>query len=150
MATTLPNTGAVIPAMTDPADQEVNNAAFTAIDTKIGGLIESGSNANGSYIKFDDGTLICSYVTYEITGLSVADGSAHALNSFPYPAQPVSSIQTVSISAYIADSSSNRLYIPIFTHGGANAWINPHFKNQSGVTVTKVMYLSLFAIGRWK
>lgn len=38
MATTLPNTGAVIPAMTEPADQAVNNAAFTAIDTAIGGL----------------------------------------------------------------------------------------------------------------
>lgn len=36
MATTLPNTGAVIPAMTEPADQAVNNAAFTAIDTAIG------------------------------------------------------------------------------------------------------------------
>ena len=36
MATTLPNTGAVIPAMTEPADQAVNNAAFTAIDAAVG------------------------------------------------------------------------------------------------------------------
>ena len=38
MATTLPNTGAIIPAMTEPADQEVNNAAFTAIDTAVGAI----------------------------------------------------------------------------------------------------------------
>ena len=36
MATTLPNTGAVIPAMAEPADQAVNNAAFTAIDETMG------------------------------------------------------------------------------------------------------------------
>ena len=42
MATTLPNTGAVIPAMTEPADQAVNNAAFTAIDTAIGAIDTAG------------------------------------------------------------------------------------------------------------
>ena len=36
MATTLPNTGAVIPATGEKPDQAVNNAAFTAIDTAIG------------------------------------------------------------------------------------------------------------------
>ena len=36
MATTLPNTGAVIPATGEKPDQAVNNAAFTKIDTKIG------------------------------------------------------------------------------------------------------------------
>ena len=35
MATTLPNTGAIIPAMTEAPDQAVNNAAFTAIDAAI-------------------------------------------------------------------------------------------------------------------
>ena len=42
MATTLPNTGAIIPAMTEAPDQAVNNAAFTAIDAAIGGIIERG------------------------------------------------------------------------------------------------------------
>ena len=31
----------------------------TNIDTEIGQIIESGSNSNGSYIKFSDGTMIC-------------------------------------------------------------------------------------------
>ena len=48
MATTLPNTGAVIPAMTEQADQAVNNAAFAAIDTKIGKLLNSGGTLTGA------------------------------------------------------------------------------------------------------
>lgn len=31
----------------------------TNIDTELGKIIESGSNANGSYIKWSDGTMIC-------------------------------------------------------------------------------------------
>jgi hypothetical protein len=27
----------------------------------VGGIIERGSNANGEYVKFADGTLICTY-----------------------------------------------------------------------------------------
>ena len=74
MATTLPNTGAVIPATGEKPDQAVNNAAFAAMDVAIGGIIESGSNANGSYIKFADGTMICygvKNVTTPTTGSTV-------------------------------------------------------------------------------
>lgn len=31
----------------------------TNIDTELGKIIESGSNSNGSYVKWEDGTMIC-------------------------------------------------------------------------------------------
>ena len=51
MATTLPNTGAIIPAMTEPADQAVNNAAFTAIDTKMGAHLAESATDNVHGLK---------------------------------------------------------------------------------------------------
>lgn len=45
------------------------NAAFTAIDAAIGGIIESGSNANGNWIKFADGTMVCT-IRKTITGIT--------------------------------------------------------------------------------
>lgn len=37
--------------------------AIKSLNKKIAGIIESGSNANGSYIKFTDGTMICTLDT---------------------------------------------------------------------------------------
>lgn len=39
--------------------QNALDDARTKTDTAIGEIIESGSNANGSYIKWSDGTMIC-------------------------------------------------------------------------------------------
>lgn len=33
--------------------------AIKALNTKVEGIIESGSNDNGSWVKYDDGTMIC-------------------------------------------------------------------------------------------
>ena len=35
------------------------NNNFGELETKINGMLESGSNTNGSYIKYSDGTMIC-------------------------------------------------------------------------------------------
>lgn len=34
--------------------------AIKALNEKIAGIVESGSNSNGSWVKFADGTMICS------------------------------------------------------------------------------------------
>ena len=100
MATTLPNTGAVIPAMTEPADQAVNNAAFAAIDTAVGArLAEKGEETllnaitmpnlrvgsllmtKGFYSLGDGGG--ASYSVHELTGTEewVNSGLGFELNS---------------------------------------------------------------------
>lgn len=85
MATTLPNTGAIIPAMTEAPDQAVNNAAFTAIDAKIGAhLAESATDnvhgmlnmlneadlANNGWFKDKKTGLIIQWGRYDLAGQS--------------------------------------------------------------------------------
>ena len=49
-----------------PAINDTNlNQMQTNIENAINGIVESGSNANGNYIKFADGTMIC---TKKVTG----------------------------------------------------------------------------------
>ena len=33
--------------------------AIKALNEKVAGIVESGSNENGSWVKFADGTMIC-------------------------------------------------------------------------------------------
>ena len=37
--------------------------AIKSLNKKIAGIIENGSNANGNYVKFEDGTMICTLDT---------------------------------------------------------------------------------------
>ena len=78
MATTLPNTGAIIPAMTEPADQAVNNAAFTAIDAKTA-LIDAAIGAlSGADAALASGTNLNTVVT---TGLKRLTGGSTYSNA---------------------------------------------------------------------
>lgn len=46
--------------MQDNIEDAISNSLIDAKDyTDTKGITESGSNANGSYIKYDDGTMIC-------------------------------------------------------------------------------------------
>ena len=43
----------------DGIASEINVYSASAVDNKLAQIIQSGSNANGSYIKYSDGTMIC-------------------------------------------------------------------------------------------
>ena len=49
--------GNVIDSLED--NSTTNAPSQRAVNDVISGIVESGSNSNGSYIKFSDGTLIC-------------------------------------------------------------------------------------------
>ena len=51
----------------------IKNSA-TDNDVKWGNIVESGSNENGTYVKFTDGTMICR-ATKRITGITTAVSS---------------------------------------------------------------------------
>ena len=124
------------------------NAAFDAIDDHVAEsaskhITESGSNANGSYIKFDDGTLIC----HKAYAGSI-DGS-----------NPVDSMyQSAAVSWTFPHAFSNT---NIVVSGSSNA-VNGYIGNLSGLSVSgvdfRVMSTRIFtgrdgrlmAIGRWK
>lgn len=48
-----------LPSKKTPLSAEILNTMQDNIEKAIGKIIESGSNSNGEYIKFSDGTMIC-------------------------------------------------------------------------------------------
>ena len=103
------------------------NDAFDAID----GLVVSGSNTNGSYVKFPDGTMIC-------TGAS-ANQTLEFEWTYPQPfiANPIISV----LPAFSSDLATN---VTLYQRS----------KTSSSVTLkaygTSTPYIMATAIGRWK
>ena len=149
MATTLPNTGAVIPAMAEAPDQAVNNAAFTAIDTKSGGMIESGSNANGSYLKFADGTLIC----YGVKNVTTPTTGSTVLAAVLLPQSFIDTNYNISM---LQDYAHGNLSYAVIAFGISSAGKRVHAFDFAAVSVTgtwdaaATLVCSYTAIGRWK
>ena len=107
-------------------------------------IIESGSNANGSYIKFADGTMIC-------TALQVVSGLANtSVNGALYSG---SGAHTFSAEFYAAPTVSI-MYIGehyIFTNGYNRTTTQVIYFTSSTISETVTDgYISIIAIGRWK
>ena len=113
------------------------NSWFGGIDNT--GIVESGSNANGSYIKFADGTMICS-----------SDGISHACNiatgSLYRSADVTWTFPATFYATPRAFASGDNLVI-----GAASAWsttsctVNGYVGDNG-----RVGNVRLLAIGRWK
>ena len=123
------------------------NTTATSFTPWAGYIVESGSNDNGSYIKYSDGTMICYKSTSEITiDITTAWGSLYE-GSLTVGNFPVEFLKTPTI--LVTPFGSGML----IEQGGANA-----SKTSWGtITVVRPMSVSgvkakfhLFAIGRWK
>ena len=109
-----------------------------------------GQNANGSYIKYDDGTLIC-WNSIVVNSLSISAQSAGmyastTINPFPnfpvtFIAQPIINVSSCCASEY--GSMVMKHYPPSTT--------NPNNLRVFGTwSSTQNVTLSYYAIGRWK
>lgn len=109
-----------------------------------GAIIEQGSNANGYYVKYADGTLICTRLSDRFT-TSASEGSvfaspvagtyawAHAFSSSPYV--QISSITNLNANCWVANAEYSTTSISTFRF----------YSNSSAGSAVA----SIFAIGRW-
>ena len=114
-------------------------------------IVESGSNANGTYIKYADGTMVCvkrESINTEINGTSGAlyTSPTEPGRSFP---QTFTALLFVNISV---DSSANSLTFvasDINDPASLSSWPSYRLADSSsqGSAAYNVNYL---AIGRWK
>ncbi len=115
------------------------------------GIVESGSNENGSYIKFSDGTMICTMLTkISVTSsLWFAWGSLFACNQ--------GQLQNNTFPQNFIDTP----YVSITTSNPPGALISYSECNNTSIlnivlargekpTSDSVFTLSAIAIGRWK
>jgi hypothetical protein len=132
----------------DTGVSKVQDGSIVANDLfyGAGGVIESGSNANGNYIKFGDGTMICTFVATSSAATSTAIGALYyrTINNVVFPAAFVGNIPAISnASVDIGNYSIGAMfYAPSLTGFGAATLY--------GVSATSLIALGYVAIGRWK
>jgi hypothetical protein len=107
--------------------------------------ITFGSNANGNFTRFPDGTLIC----YFLTSANFAEIQAGALKefSFSFPSSFIDNPATTA-SGFITNGVGSFTFIPL-APAFQSSW-GFGFRNTSSSGVTVIGKLSLMAIGRWK
>lgn len=112
-------------------------------------ITESGSNANGKYIKFDDGTMIC-YGKLDIASLAIttAIGSlftSTAATAWTYPAAFIDSIVAVNGVVFGPGLACGI----IAAYGVTDSLYEYRIVSDSAITLTGGSII-LKAIGRWK
>lgn len=145
------------------ANNLITTVAGTALDATQGKLIndnltthkaetaskhitESGSNANGSYIKFDDGTMICT-CPKTLTGMAITTAIGQIFRS--------ATISYTFPAAFIAPPS----YSPPIPAIATNLWALGNFNSMTSCAIYIASATShtpaeisapIIAIGRWK
>ena len=120
-------------------------------------IAESGTNLNGSYVKFDDGTMVC-HISKTLTSEELGDltsrtegGSTFYTTTkrLTYPATFISKPSASAGGRFFGDS------------GGARVWSGSIETNADNITnvelqivamrdVYSISNLSIIAVGRWK
>jgi hypothetical protein len=111
------------------------------------GLIESGSNASGSYVKLPDGTLIC-YVVKEFDGQGVAFFNNGAGTSTPF----------AFVGDFVVNVTAFNLYNTTNVNGTAETYGSPNGNNSfrwgvkfpSAIPVGNTVRVSIMMVGKWK
>lgn len=109
----------------------------------VNGIIESGSNTNGSYIKYADGTLICRGSAGPIT--TNAGTGADATITLPYNFKD--RWFDVTISIIDGQAYWGQIQFSLITLSGSQFKITT-WNNSGGTNANQ--YFSYIAIGRWK
>jgi len=140
-----------LPDTTTPVNAGNLNNNFDFLNDKIDGIVESGSNANGNYVKFDDGTMICwryiyptlNYISASSAGTTMCRASYTAETSGPLPATFTTNpsvLVTANALAFKNYNSSPK------TQWGSVTLFLPYTAAQSDFQT----HMNFIAIGKWK
>lgn len=121
---------------------------YDAVEPNIDGskiTYDSGSNANGNYIKFADGTMICTKRVEYSGAINTATGALYEsaninLGDFP---QTFYAIPYVTLSTSIYGFCSGARSTSLGSVGLANILRTTSLSSTTG-------YIDVIAIGRWK
>lgn len=109
-------------------------------------IVESGSNANGNYVKFGNGTMICWHRKSTINTITIPDGPLFATGSNPWIFPSVFSeppVVNVMESAGVGGSWGS-------LGGGATTSYDTTFQIVRTTSYGAIPAAGLMAIGRWK
>lgn len=117
--------------------EEGNNA--TSYSNFVGVIVESGSNDNGSWIKYSDGTLI----QYGFDSYNPSSGTDYKIVTFPK--------SFANTSYYFSPSPTYNYYINVVMVTSSIEVTSVRVHVQKGIEeMDQVQPFMWFAIGRWK
>lgn len=115
-----------------------------AVGVPTGALIERGSNANGDYIRWADGTQICTHVTNgHASGVTNASGALFnsTIQTWNFPA----SFSSLPV-AFATSRGDGRWGTTI---SSSTALVSVNFREWAAVSNSGQLVVHLMAIGRW-
>lgn len=107
-----------------------------------GGIIESGTNANGFYVKYADGTMLCG----KSSSGSGYGSTGSKTEAWTYPAT-FASLLSISFNVVEPDTTTGRWNILYVTTSGTNSNVT-HVVNVT-TAFTNAPQIRYFAFGRW-
>jgi hypothetical protein len=109
-----------------------------------GAVIERGSNANGQYVRFADGTQICTHFV-SVSGAATASGQIFnsPSNTWTFPAG------FSNKPAFYANEAGGNGFTWAGLGGGATSTTNTTFSLFRAAAATASSDVALCAIGRW-
>lgn len=116
------------------------------VDLESKSIVDSGSNANGNWVRFADGTMICTHRMFSASGITTPYGSLFRTDStswnFPQPFSdfPVMSATCQDTVAYSIAAMGS---LGTYATNGTFSVINSESYSQP-------VLVGLTAIGRWK
>lgn len=114
----------------------------------VNGIIESGSNDNGKWIKFNDGTMICSNRISVVAAINSAYGTLYRSDAVNIPDFPVEFIEKPSYS-FSCDSTYSAFVVNWSATTKTNTGMIILVRIGSS-TPTVDFNISYIAIGKWK
>lgn len=119
---------------------------------KLSIIVEQGTTNNGTYIKYNDGTLICwNNITVSSVSITIAHGSLYRSSAWePFPNYPVEFVGDYALQLEGISDDNTRWWwiVKANNKGSTNVRSIVLFAAQS-MTITNAR-LTYTAIGRWK
>lgn len=136
----------VTDANADVASRPIVGTVSQSGGVPTGAIIERGSNANGQYVKWADGTLICYKIDHELGWLDLAVGSLWRSSGNQTWTYPVAFASRPSVTG-LPNSGLGYTWIGAGTSN--NGLMSVALTLLGPTAVNQYAYCSLMAIGRW-
>jgi len=127
----------------------VTEMVFDGTNFLVSRAVETGTNADGRFRRWKDGTMTCLRLAGDMTGPAVATNGVYAPATCAFPAASVGgAAQYGNVAGYPTDAGDNRCALAFATEffgtsGGYSV------KNLGAVTITRILHLTMVAHGRW-
>lgn len=135
----------------------ISNAKTTGVTNTyscdyINGIIESGSNDNGNWIKFSDGTMICTSVKVVESICNQAWGNLYETSWLQLGKMPQAFISTpYNVSATLTSASGGKAgFIEFIDKTTATSWGQTIVARAVSSNTSLIFAINLIAIGKWK